>query len=351
MLSIYGFISTPFEDIRQQNILGGLINPQGYCHVTSDGYIWDDEEMCVLLQDIWGNQLVKCCRQYTWLRSSKKDCPGSDTDVRYTTEILSDGTDSGPKRLHSDHYIPVIRGFEVSMNSDNTFTTRDVRNKYEGSAVGLGSCSYLGKPRVILQCDTGFGRDPSVILKTVKKASLRKGDTFTKKITVSTTKSVKNTESTTLSTVISLSNEQSNMIGVKGDIGEMSMNMKTVMSASTTISQSIGSEIIFTKIDVEEQTFAINCAYDNCHILVITSQDCTYQEISECSFIDPLDEFKDVKPKKGKIYYCETNERLINSDSENPTISLNDVKNKEVKPIIFDKPGLRYNVGNKNILV
>lgn len=341
--SSHGYISTPFEDIRSKTILGGLINPQGYCHVTTDGVFWDDEEMCVLIQDIWGNHLFKCCKEYTWLSSSEKDCPTSNTALRYTSEILSDGTDSGPKRLNKNRYVPVIRGVQISMNSDGSFTTRDERNIYEGVNIGLGSCTKINKPKVKLQCDTGYVREKPVIINTKKIASLRKGDSFVKKLSMSTTKSVKTTQTTSLSTTFSMSNEQSIMLGVKAEVGEMSSNIKTVMSSSTTVSKTIGSEASFSKTEIEEQTFTINCGYENCHILVVLSQDCSYQEISKCSFIDPLPEFRDVQPGIGKLYYCEMNERLINSENPDPIVSMSDVNKRQVKGSISDHLGMNNN--------
>jgi hypothetical protein len=334
-------LTSDFGFLNNKTIIGNMIGVKSYCHVTDNGVIWDNEEMCTILIDIWGTELFKCCHNDVYVKKDSKDCSSSDTNKRDYTTTFSSEDDSGPTRnKHTDRYVPVINGNQIALGVDGSFITRTNQQKFTNQQIQVKNsiCKKLNKPVIKLKCDEGFTEERKIIAKR-QIAGLLKGNLFEQKISISRSQSIKTADSSSINVVIGLSNEASVMGGIKNEVAELSANLKSTMSSSTTTLNTATLETGISSQETFEQSFKFSCDIDHCYILLIKIQVCKSQEIAKCTFVDPLLDYANVKPTGGKIIYCSTSESIVNAEKDDVAIKDNEDMNLFVflEPIKNDK--------------
>jgi hypothetical protein len=324
-----------------------MIGVKSYCHVTDNGMIWDNEEMCTTLIDIWGTELFKCCHNDVYVKKTSKDCSSSDLNKRDYTTTFSSEDDSGPTRnKHTDRYVPVVNGNQIALGVDGSFVTRTNQQKFTNQQIQTKNsvCKKLNKPVIKLKCDGGFVEERKIIAKR-QIAGLLKGNLFEQKISISKSQSIKTTDSSSINVIVGLNNEASVMGGVKNEVAELSANLKSTMSSTTTTLNTATLETGINSQETFEQSFKFSCDIEHCYIMLIKIQVCKSQEITKCTFSDPLSDYADVKPTGGKITYCSTSESIVNAEKDDVAIKDNEDINLLVflEPIKNDK-----SINNKN---
>jgi hypothetical protein len=324
-------------DESSPKLFGGIASARGYCKVTfhkeTHWYDYlggivsaiplpDIEETGVVFRDIWGNPMFQCSRTDEIWDSDDSDC--ADREVGTLNILPVTGNDEvavfGPRRLNSDRFLRVGHGNEISMKLGGGFETRSASEKWvDGNIKTTGKCVKVGNPIVKFRCNAGYTRLPGKVIDAIRIAGPLIVGTSKLEITETVVKSVKVTDTTSTTITHSLSTEGSMMIGIEGAV-KLGASIKAVVtdSTATTSTNSVEKATVVTNSRRYETTFS--CAGPKpCYGYQITTEYCETQDLSYCSFVDPLYEYASFRPDPIILKYCHSSTSLAQSDSPDET--------------------------------